>query len=407
MASGRMKAREKGQSNGDGSDYKSTEFYDAVLTERVSEVASLLVDERVDVNAFDQYGQTVLMVACYLGHGKAVTQLLECLRVKVNAGGKRDGSTALSFAARGNHNPIVIQLINCDRVDVNAANYSDVTAIFMAADQGYETIVSTLSNCERVDVDRVSLHGTQHVTAIMMAVTKGFDSIVDMLAEAGANLSLEQSQKSLRSLISTSIFPSPKQRAAVHVVLKKHGITKDCVPSNFQSKHYFQDGQGQFYIRNLKYQRWINRKEFIMCLHYTYNWSVENQVEDDAHRTLPSDLSKVGHFVAHCFFDAAGGEYGNGIARLITQYYGGFDASKSSFALRGMPAYGKLPDNAVRCSNCLEKKKESKALLRCASCGFVRYCGRECQKTDWKRHKESCKLWSEENKKKGGDKKKN
>jgi hypothetical protein len=55
--------------------------------------------------------------------------------------------------------------------------------------------------------------------------------------------------------------------------------------------------------------------------------------------------------------------------------------SKSPFALRGKVEFGKLPDNAHRCSNCLVKK-EIKALLSCASCGGVRYRGKECQKTD-------------------------
>jgi hypothetical protein len=62
-----------------------------------------------------------------------------------------------------------------------------------------------------------------------------------------------------------------------------------------------------------------------------------------------------------------------------------------------MPEYGKLPDNAQRCRGCLEEK-ESKVLGSCASCGVVRYCGRECQKEDWKRHKENCKIWSKEKK---------
>jgi hypothetical protein len=44
--------------------------------------------------------------------------------------------------------------------------------------------------------------------------------------------------------------------------------------------------------------------------------------------------------------------------------------------------------------------KESKALRSCASCGVVSYCGKECQKADWKRHKERCKIWTEEKKKK-------
>jgi hypothetical protein len=29
-------------------------------------------------------------------------------------------------------------------------------------------------------------------------------------------------------------------------------------------------------------------------------------------------------------------------------------------------------------------------LMACSSCKKVRYCSRECQKADWKRHKEEC-----------------
>jgi hypothetical protein len=191
-------------------------------------------------------------------------------------------------------------------------------------------------------------------------------------------------------------------------MLKKHGVVSHNVPSNYQSKYYFQDGQGKFYIRNLKYQRWLNHRTLLLSLYRTYQWSLANQIEDDARRTLPHKLSDVGKFICQCWFDVAGGgndmnnmadTIGNGIGRLIMQFYGGFDASKSPFALRGKLEYGKLPDNAPRCSNCLEVKKESKALSSCASCGKVRYCGRVCQKADWKRHKESCKKWSEEKKK--------
>jgi hypothetical protein len=286
--------------------------------------------------------------------------------------------------------------------------------VVLAADPGHASIVRELLEYEVIDVNAANL-GVN--TAVMLAADKCHDSIVDMLAEAGVILSIHQSQYSLHEIVSTSSKASPEKKAATLAVLKKHGITSSNVPVGFQSKYYFEDGEGRFYKRNVKYQRWLNRRMLLLALFRTYQWSLANQVEDDARRTLPPSLSKVGRFVCQCWFDCAGGgkdinaaadTLGNRIGRLIMQFYGGFDASKCPFALRGTPEYGKLPDKAHRCSGCLEAKKESKDLRSCASCGKVRYRGTVCQKADWKRHKESCKKWSEEKKKKGavGGKKK-
>lgn len=35
---------------------------------------------------------------------------------------------------------------------------------------------------------------------------------------------------------------------------------------------------------------------------------------------------------------------------------------------------------------------DSDKLLRCSACKVVKYCDRECQKRDWKFHKEGCAL---------------
>jgi ankyrin repeat protein len=371
---------------------------------RHSVVAQFIACERVDVNAADSEGVTAMMIAANKGHGSIVAQFIASERTDVNAA-PESGTTAIMTAADHSHDSIVAQFIACERVNVNAADNEGNTAVVAASVNDNESIVRLLVACERVDINVSSARG---VTAIVNAAWCGNSTIVDFLAEAGAILSVDSRlrQFSLHGMVAFSTSPaSPLQKIKVYDALKKHGIISSNVPLGFQSKYYFQDGRGEFYMRNVKYQRWINRKDLFLCLHHTYNWSVENQVEEEVHRTLPPDLSKVGHFVASCFFDVAGGNYGNGIVRLIVQYYGGFDASKSQFALRGTPKYGKLPDNAHRCSNCLEKK-ESKALRACSSCGVVRYCGKECQKIDWKRHKASCKLWSEEKKKKGGGKKK-
>jgi hypothetical protein len=234
-----------------------------------------------------------------------------------------------------------------------------------------------------------------------------------LLAEAVAILSADHCEYSLHCVALYSAYSSPAQKASVLplAVLKKYDIISEDVPYGFQSKYYFQNGEGKYYTRNLKYQTWLNRKDLLLALYRIYLWSLANQVEADARCTLPPALSDLGKFICHCWFDCAGGgknidiaadTLGNGIGHLIMQYRGGFDASKSHFALRGKSEYGKLPDNSPRCSNCLLEKKKSKALMSCASCRRVRYCGKECQVADWKRHKKCCKEWTEERKKKGG-----
>jgi hypothetical protein len=76
----------------------------------------------------------------------------------------------------------------------------------------------------------------------------------------------------------------------------------------------------------------------------------------------------------------------NGISRLIMSFYGGFDASKSPFALLGMPEQGKLPDALTRCSWCIQGKE--KGMLQC--CSQTRYCGRVCQIAHRKKHRLVC-----------------
>jgi hypothetical protein len=380
---------------------KSIDFINAVYRNDVSVVVALLGDGRVNVNRLGDGGVTPFMTACFKGHTSLVTKLLDYEKVKVNAAVKESGITALLFAVDQNHEPVVAMLVASERVDVNAVREDGISAIFVAAYKGFVSIVAKLIECDRVDLNTVN---EDLVSAVMIAGNQGFASIVDMLAEAGAILSSQDhSQRSLYGMVGNEYI---EQKAAALAVLKKHGIISRNVPVGFQSKYYFQDGQGKFYTRNLKYQRWLNRRTLLLALYRTYQWSLDNQVLTDARRTLPPDLSGVGKFICQCWFDVAGGgkdgsiasdTLGNGIGRLIMQYYGGFDASKSHFALRGKPEYGKVPDNAERCSNCLAVK-EGKALLNCASCGVVRYCGRECQKTDWKRHKYNCKIWAEEKK---------
>lgn len=43
---------------------------------------------------------------------------------------------------------------------------------------------------------------------------------------------------------------------------------------------------------------------------------------------------------------------------------------------------------------CAARTCETKGTQSCAACRVVSYCGRDCQKTHWKQHKDECKTWT-------------
>lgn len=47
------------------------------------------------------------------------------------------------------------------------------------------------------------------------------------------------------------------------------------------------------------------------------------------------------------------------------------------------------------CLQCKEPEKTSNKFKKCGACKTVYYCGTNCQKLDWKRHKVFCKIGGE------------
>jgi hypothetical protein len=50
----------------------------------------------------------------------------------------------------------------------------------------------------------------------------------------------------------------------------------------------------------------------------------------------------------------------------------------------------KVSDHGSLCANCLEKGSNSVKLTCCSRCKTAYYCGRDCQSSDWARHKNMC-----------------
>jgi hypothetical protein len=69
-------------------------------------------------------------------------------------------------------------------------------------------------------------------------------------------------------------------------------------------------------------QHWVGCRDIIMCISRMYKWSLINQIETDRLRTWPGpdELSELGRFICHCWFDVAGGEPDNGVGRLIMEF---------------------------------------------------------------------------------------
>ena len=58
-----------------------------------------------------------------------------------------------------------------------------------------------------------------------------------------------------------------------------------------------------------------------------------------------------------------------------------------------IPLDGKFEPPTDACGRCGKKGKGvEEGLKRCMGCKKMLYCGKECQKKDWKEHKMECKL---------------
>jgi ankyrin repeat protein len=194
--------------------------------------------------------------AAFDGRASDVAKLIARNEVNVNIKNPK-GYAAIHAATMRNHPPVVDLLLNCVRVEVNSASDEGNTPLLVAASGDYDSIVTLFLACERVDINSANENG---ITPMHAAAVECNASIVASLAEAGAVLRapFESNTLSLHKIVSVS-RASPKKKAALLALLKKHGcVVNDGLRLSvigFLSRYYFQDGQGKFYERNVKYQR--------------------------------------------------------------------------------------------------------------------------------------------------------
>jgi hypothetical protein len=137
-----------------------------------------------------------------------------------------------------------------------------------------------------------NLDGGKGVTAIMCSAFSGFADNVHTLATMGTDLSLkENGGHNVFDYAEVSTIVPPDKKAAIFKELSEHGVTSRNIPPRFQSPLYF---SSIYYTSNVRTQRWMNRKDLMLCVNSVYKWSLLNQIEDERYRTLPDDLYGIG-----------------------------------------------------------------------------------------------------------------
>jgi hypothetical protein len=156
----------------------------------------------------------------------------------------------------------------------------------------------------------------------------------------GADFSLRHEMNENIAEMIISGRATAEVKLELFAALKKHGIRSDDIPEGFQSELYF---QSKYYQANVREQRWIERRVFMMCLDRVFKWSLANQIESERLMTLPAGLSSIGLLVAKCCVHVDASSVSNGIARLIMHFAFGFKWSKQGERLIGMPREGAWP----------------------------------------------------------------
>ena len=153
----------------------NTELIQASRNGRTETVAMLL-EKGADMNATDNYGETVLQWASENGHTEIVKMLLE-KGADVNA--KRNcGNAALSSASYGGYTEIVTMLLEYGAI-VNAEDNHGWTALQLASENGrIETVAMLLA--DGADVNAKNNDGN---TALQVASETGHTEIVKLLKQ--------------------------------------------------------------------------------------------------------------------------------------------------------------------------------------------------------------------------------
>jgi ankyrin repeat protein len=156
-----------------------------------------LLNERTDINAKDDEGQTALMGASGKGHAEVVEVLL-AKGADINAKDK-NGGTALMWASLEGQAEVVKVLLE-GGADINAKDNAGHTSLMGASCASHAEVVEVLL-AKGTDIDAKDTYGA---TSLMCASQKGHTEVVKVLLDEGADVNAKDN-KGVTPLMSASL----------------------------------------------------------------------------------------------------------------------------------------------------------------------------------------------------------
>lgn len=149
-------------------------LFEALQKDSLQAAAALLESESLDLNALNEKGESVLMMAALKGRFE-ICELL----IKRGANVNKDGWTPLHYAASGPE-PKTVALLLARGAEIEAQSPNQNTALMMAVRYGPEASVDLLL-AQGADLKRVNAAGWN---AVELAGNAGRDTLSKRLAAA-------------------------------------------------------------------------------------------------------------------------------------------------------------------------------------------------------------------------------
>jgi len=198
-----------------------------------TEVAKLLLSvPDINVNAANNYGETLLHEACEMENTKIV-KLLLAKGANVNAM-TIDGETALDTVIENENTKIQILLLEAG-ANVNAADNNGKTPLHFAAEDGITKIVKLLL-AKGANVNAADNNGK---TPLHFAAMEGHTKIVKLLMDAGANLNavnndgetaLDVARENGHTEVANAIIEESIDRSRKRILANRIETDKQVVP---------------------------------------------------------------------------------------------------------------------------------------------------------------------------------